>query len=123
MRAVLQRGLWLVAERDGGDGLLGFQCVEPYSPHSRSLAHVGEISTCVAMDVHRRGIGGALCEATFPAARERGYRKLIAAIRADNQPALTFYQEQGFTVIGTAREHVLVGDRYLDEVLTERLLG
>ena len=86
---------------------------------ARSL---GEVSTFVALGSRRAGIGRALTAATLRAARERGFRKVWAPIRADNPAAVAFYRSQGFRVIGTARAHALVRGAYLDEVLAERLL-
>ena len=47
---------------------------------------------------------------------------MARSIRADNPDAIAFYQAQGFTVVGIARRQALVRDRYVDEVLAERLL-
>jgi L-amino acid N-acyltransferase YncA len=77
----------------------------------------------VRLDAVRSGVGRSLCAATFEAARERGFVKLSAMIRADNPGALRFYQSQGFRVLGVAERHALVRGRYIDEVLAERFIA
>ena len=116
-----ERGVYVVATCDDTRRILGIQDIMAASA-TPALAHVGAISTFVALGAHRRGIGRRLCSVTFREARARGFRKLTATIRADNSAALAFYQSQGFAVVGTARAHAFVGDRFVDEVLTEKML-
>jgi len=113
-------GVFHVAvDREDDRRVLGLQSVEPVST-SRSLRHVGNISTFVHLARRGTGIGRHLTRATIDHARPMGFRKLIATIRADNPDALSFYSSQGFETIGTAREHALIRGRYVDEVLAER---
>lgn len=120
IRTFPERGVFHVAVATDTGRILGLQSVEPVSPTTVALQHVGDISTFVALDVHRAGIGQRLTAATLEVVRARGYRKILAMIRADNPQAVAFYQRQGFGMIGTAREHALVQGRYVDEVLMER---
>ncbi len=113
------RGVYNVAVDRQSQMVVGCQDVLRAS-RERALAHVGEISTFVALDLRRRGIGQSLCKATFETARLWGFRKLMAAVRADNPDALAFYRGQGFAIIGTARAHACVRGRYIDEILMER---
>ena len=98
------------------------QDVVPLSAGSPVFGHVGVISTFVALDAQRQGVGRQLSAATFAAARELGFRKLSATIRADNPAALAFYQGLGFRVIGVAQRHALLRGQYVDEVLAEKWL-
>jgi L-amino acid N-acyltransferase YncA len=116
-----ERGVYNVAVCDDSRRVLGIQDVRPASTEE-ALKHVGEISTFVALALRRNGIGRGLSRATFEAAKGRGFRKLMATIRADNPHAVSFYRRQGFTVIGMARSHALVRGTYVDEILTERWL-
>jgi len=102
-----------------GERLLGIQDVLPLP----GADHIGDVSTFISLSAHRGGIGRGLSRATFERARELEYRKLTATIRADNPGAVSFYRSLGFRVIGTALEHARVGERYVDEVLTELLLS
>ncbi len=120
IRQFPQHGIFLVAVRDDGGEVLGMQDVIPMSKGSKVFRHVGEISTFVALEVRGQGIGRRLCQATFGEAKRRGFRKLSAAIRADNPRAVAFYRGQGFRRVGVAREHAFIGGKYVDEVLMER---
>ena len=102
--------------------VVGLQDVLPRSSGSNLFRHVGDISTFVSLAVHRQGIGRRLSKATFQQARQQGFLKLIATIRADNPAAISFYQSLGFRLIGTAQKHAFVGSRYIDEILAERLI-
>ena len=122
MKAIAETGNCLTAAVDPHDQqVLGIQDVRPVSTEP-ALAHVGEISTFVRMTAHRRGVGRRLCNTTLMEAADRGFRKVIATVRADNRGALGFYRRQSFSLIGTARRHALVRGRYADEIMLERLM-
>jgi len=63
-----------------------------------------------------------LFEATFDAARQKGYEKIFTYIRGDNPAALTAYMKYGFRVIGTSARHAKVGGCYIDEIIIEKFL-
>jgi L-amino acid N-acyltransferase YncA len=102
-------------------GILGIQDIVPLAG-GRAFAHIGEISTFVRQDVQGKGIGRALCAATFAAARRNGFEKVMATVRADNARAVAFYRGQGFRLIGTLERHARIRGRDFDEVLLERFL-
>lgn len=116
------RGVFHVASNSDESQLCGLQDVQPVSEHDAAQRHVGAISTFVAMDSQRRGVGRALTESTLSVAAERGYEKLIAWIRADNARAIAFYRAMGFEQVGIARSHLRVAEQGLDAVLMERLI-
>lgn len=117
------RGVWKVAVRRADGRIVGFQVVEPFGPYTRAFDHVATIGTYVDLALRRQGIGTALFEATFAAARGKGYEKLFAFVRADNAGGLAAYRSRGFEVIGTARRHARIDGRYVDEILIERALN
>ena len=122
IRGFPERGVFHVAASAARQEILGLQSVEPLPASTNALKHVGEISTYVSLAARRNGIGRSLSQATFRAAKERGFLKIIALIRADNPPAVAFYGSQGFKVIGTAQKHAFVRGQYIDEVLMERFI-
>jgi L-amino acid N-acyltransferase YncA len=115
-----ESGMFLVAEREDGR-VLGFQNVSPASSEN-AMRHVGIIGTFIAMDAQGQGVGRALAQATFAAARAKGFEKLTAMIRGDNPRAIGFYVSQGFKIVGTLRRHAIVNGQYIDEVITEKML-
>jgi len=114
------RGIFHVAERASDGVIVGFQNVEPFATYSDAFAHVGVIGTYVDPSGHRQGIGRLLFEATRLAAKDRGYEKFFAFVRADNIGALAFYKRIGFEAIGVAKRHAKIKGRYIDEVMIER---
>jgi L-amino acid N-acyltransferase YncA len=56
----------------------------------------------------------------FAVARTKGYEKILAYVRADNQVSLNFHLKLGFCVVGTASRMTRIGGRYIDEVFIEQ---
>ena len=63
-----------------------------------------------------------LFKSTFEVAKQKGYEKLFAYVRSDNERALSAYLKQGFEIVGTAKKHAKVRGKYVDEVLIEKFL-
>lgn len=123
IRAFPEHGVFNAAVCDESGEVLGIQDVQPISMNTGALDHVGQISTFVRLDAHRKGIGRTLSQTTLEQAKRLRFRKLTAAIRADNPYALAFYQSQGFTVIGMAPSGAGAGGHNVDRILTERLIN
>ncbi len=116
IRSFPELGVYLAAICNRSRRVLGIQDVMPV-PASAG-ARVGEISTFVALDSQRQGIGWALCRATFRAVGELNYHTLRATVRADNPLAQAFYTSQGFRPVGSLQggpvERVVM-ERSLDQ--------
>ncbi len=123
IHSVDEKGAFNVAVENASDRVVGFQCLELCSRVEPAHAHVGDIATFVAIDAQRGGIGSRLMLATIESARRRGFAKVMASIRADNDGAVAFYKGRGFEIIGTARRHAFVRGEFLDEILAERWIG
>lgn len=117
-----RRGILKVAVRPADRRVVGVQSLEPFATYTKAFDHVGIIGTFVELGLRRQGIARRLFETTFEEARLAGYEKLFAFVRADNPAALQTYLGQGFSVIGTAKEHAKIDGRYIDEVLIEKSL-
>ena len=103
-------------------GIVGFQGMEPFATYTHAYDHVGVMGTYVDLACRRQGIGSALFEATFEAARRTQYEKLFTYILAHNAAALRAYTRHGFSVVGTARRHAKIKSAYVDAIVVERLL-
>jgi L-amino acid N-acyltransferase YncA len=117
-----ERGIFHVAERENSRELVGFQTIEPFATFTRSFDHVAVVGTFVDLSARRQGIGVRLSEATFDAARRKGFEKIFTYVRADNQASLKFHLRLGFSIIGTAQKHAKLNGEYIDEVLIEKFL-
>jgi L-amino acid N-acyltransferase YncA len=116
------RAIFHVAETPGGDRIVGLQTMEPFAGYTRACDHVGVVATFVDLGYRRQGIGKRLFEATFNAARQKGYEKIFTYVRGDNPAALTAYRKSGFRIVGTAQRHAKMGGRYVDEIIIEMSL-
>ena len=99
--------------------LLGMQDVEPFAPYTRAMDHVGVVGTFVHRDHRRQGVGRRLLERTLRFARQQGYEKLVAYVRASNAGAQAFYRAQGFSPKVVLERQVKIDGRYDDEVWME----
>lgn len=115
-----ERGVFHVAELMPGGRLAAFQSLEPFASYCSAFDHVGVIGTFVDLAERRRGLGAYLAAATFEAAKEKGYEKILTYVRADNPAALGYYAALGFRTIGIAENQVKISDKYVDEVMIEK---
>lgn len=117
-----QRGVFHVAISHHEQKIVGFQSMEPFATYTHAFDHVGVVGTYVALSRRRQGIGKSLFQATFQAARSKGYEKLFTFIRADNEAALATYLNQGFYIVGTAARQAKLSGMYINEIIVERFL-
>ncbi|TCW19034.1 GNAT family N-acetyltransferase [Vibrio crassostreae] len=117
-----ERGVFSVAVNEATSQLLGFQNAEPFATYTKAFDHVGIIGTYVDANSRGQGVAKQLFDYTFKAAKAKGYEKLFAYVRADNERALAVYLKQGFEIVGTAKKHGKIGDQYFDEILIEKFL-
>ncbi len=70
--------------------------IQDILPQSKKFNGIGEISTFIKLNLHNKGIGKELTKTTLSDAKDLGYQKIQAIIRADNPNAISFYQKNGF---------------------------
>jgi len=116
------RGILYVAESRSDGRVVGLQTMEPFAAYTHAFDHVGIIATFVDLGCRRQGIGKRLFEATFEAARQKGYEKIFTYVRGDNPAALVAYTKSGFRIVGTAQRHAKCRGRYVDEIIIEKFL-
>ena len=117
-----EAGIFHVAVDKDEQHIAGFQTIEPFASYTRFFDHVGVIGTYVDLNALRQGVASSLFHATFAAMRQKGYEKVFAYVRGDNPTALSAYQKHGFSVVGTAKKHAKINERYVDEIIIERFL-
>ncbi|MGE0128141.1 MAG: N-acetyltransferase family protein [Blastocatellales bacterium] len=116
------RGVFQVAVRQADQRIIGFQSLEPFATFTHALDHVGVIGTYVDLSLRRQGVAARLFEATFEAARLKGYEKLFTYVRGDNPAALATYLKQGFQIVGRAAKQARINGGYVDEIMIEKFL-
>lgn len=114
-----------VAEADGA--LLGYTMLVAGEPADADVAAAitlrpaVELSKCyVHPDAHGGGIASALMAASVEQARSTGAAGMWLGVNQENARAQAFYGKHGFARIGVKR--FLVGDRYEDDFVFERML-
>lgn len=92
----------LVAERDRKIVGCGTLVSDPlsWSPH------VCEMRVVVSSDVRGAGVGRALMRDCFQLALDRGARKIVAQMTADQKAAISLFEGIGFKAEAMLRDHV-----------------
>jgi ribosomal protein S18 acetylase RimI-like enzyme len=102
-----------------GEGIVGFQSLDLWSPILPAMSHVGQVGTFLLPAWRGRGIGRRLWDATLAFAREAGYRKLVLQVRGSNAGAQAFYRSLGFVECGWLTRQVVIDGVEDDEILME----
>lgn len=84
--------LWLVAT----DGEL----VAGYIGSQSVMGEADMMNVAVHPNYRRKGIGKQLVEALIVSLKEKGVYSLTLEVRASNQPAISLYDQLGFTQVG-----------------------
>jgi L-amino acid N-acyltransferase YncA len=90
----------LVAEADGE--IVGYSSVRRLPGWS---SHVADIVLLVSPKCRRTGVGMALAQATFQAARDLGVSKVIVEMVEEQQAGQAIFEQLGFRVEGTLSKH------------------
>ncbi len=93
--------LCLVAE--AGDKILGFALGTTVDKHNSPWKYGYLVWLGVRGNTQQSGVGGGLFKEIKRRMREQGVRMIFIDTSADNQPAVRFFQKQGFNNI---QEHV-----------------
>lgn len=113
--AELEKGIYLVAERDGK--IVGHAFLEPL--HLQSICHVAQLSIGVHHGWQKKGIGTALMEELIAWAKQSmTIEKIELNVRASNSRAIALYKKMGFGEEGRLKRRIKVNkNHYIDDVL------
>jgi ribosomal protein S18 acetylase RimI-like enzyme len=93
--------LCLVAE--AGERILGFVLGTTVTKHNSPWKYGYLVWVGVRKNIQQGGVGSALFKEIKRRMKEQGVRMIIIDTSADNQPAIRFFQKQGF---GDIQEHL-----------------
>ena len=112
---------WLVAEADGA--VLGYAYAAQFRDRA-AYARTCENSVYVAAAAHHRGIGKALLTALFAAARDAGFREMIAVIGdgSGNIASRRLHAACGFRDVGMLTNVGCKFGRWLDVAYMQKTL-
>ncbi len=116
------RGGLHVAEVPPAGTIVAAQVFAPYAAGMGAHDHVAVMGTWVRADWRRRGLGRALAERSFAAARASGFTRVFTDLRADNLDSLAYHLALGFSVAGCGRGLAVIGGRAHDVLFIEREL-
>jgi phosphinothricin acetyltransferase len=112
---------WLVAEADGA--VLGYAYAAQFRDRA-AYAQTCENSVYVAASAHRRGVGKALLAALADAARDAGFREMIAVIGdgSGNIASRRLHAACGFRDVGLLTNVGRKFGRWLDVAYMQKTL-
>lgn len=94
---------WYTVAEDESGQLAGYAGL-------REVDGTADIQTIAVVPVHqRRGLGTTLLDALIDEARRRRARDVLLDVRADNDPAISFYKRHGFERIARRRGYYAAG--------------
>ncbi len=113
----------LVAEADGE--AVGFASYGEFRDVKKwpGYRFTAELTIHVAESHHGQGVGRALMEQLFDAAREAGLHVLVAGVDAENEQSILFHKAMGFTEVARMPELGWKFDRWLDLVMLQRVVS
>ena len=101
--------------------LVGWSSLNPWSSRA-AYRFTAETSFYVAPEFQGRGIGRALKEQTIEAARQNGFRTLLARVVEESHASLHLNRSLGFEDVGTMQRVGYKFDRWLNVVLLQLML-
>jgi L-amino acid N-acyltransferase YncA len=104
--------VWHLAEDEGGQ-VLGFQY---FDPHSDAPEEAVDIATFVRLGATGLGVGSKLFTQTAKVAKDLGYSRIEAIIRADNEGGLAYYQSRSFETIKVIHDAELADGTRVDKI-------
>ena len=110
-----------VVALDGDGDVLGFGSLGVYRARPAYSTTV-EDSVYVRRDQHRRGVGRAVLTELVRLATVHGFHAVIGRIVGGHEASIGLHEACGFEVVGVEREVGRKFGRWLDVVVTERLL-
>ncbi|NWG18870.1 MAG: GNAT family N-acetyltransferase [Chloroflexi bacterium] len=91
----------IVAVTESGE-IVGYSAVRRLPGWS---SHVGDIQLMVRADYRRCGLGTAMAQAIFEAARDLGVAKVIVEVMQEQTGGIAIFERLGFCVEGTFSDH------------------
>ena len=109
----------IVAERDGA--IVGWGSLNAFNPRP-AYDHVTEFSVYVARSARSSGVGSRLLEELIAIAGDIGYHKMVLAAFVWNTAGMALYERKGFRRVGVYREQGMLGGKWVDTIVMEKLL-
>jgi len=90
--------------------VVGYCYLAEYRPGRQALESTAEISYFIDFEYHRKGIGIELAQHTIHAAKELGYKNLLAILLSCNSGSIALIKKCGFELWGTLPNIVYIDD-------------
>ena len=109
----------IVAEADGQ--VIGWGSLNPFSAR-QAYQYVADFSVYVERSWRAKRVGRRLLERLIELAKSLGYHKMMLSAFPFNESGVALYERMGFVKVGICREMGLLGGRWVDTVIMEKLL-
>lgn len=102
------------------DDVVGWAHLE--APELEKLSHAAELTVGVLEEYRRHGIGSRLLHRSLEWAATHGYQKVYNSVPATNPEAGAFLEEHGFETEAIRRDHYLIDDEFVAELMLAKTL-
>lgn len=108
------RSNFLVAIID--DKIAGVLSYSPYYPFDQGN-HVGTFGLVVHPNFTKKGVGKGLITHFISLAPELGFKKIAMHVTGGNQPALSLYENLGFSLEACLKRNLYIKGKYQDALI------
>lgn len=92
------------------------------APELDKLRHIAELTVGVRGPYRQHGIGSRLLERAMAWAHDAGYQKVYQSVPATNETAIDLLEDHSWETEAVRKDHYLIGDEFVDEVMMARKL-
>ncbi|GAA0227531.1 GNAT family N-acetyltransferase [Haladaptatus pallidirubidus] len=92
------------------------------APELDKLRHTAELTVGVREPYRKHGIGSRLLERAMAWANDAGYQKVYQSLPGTNETAIDLLEDFSWETEAVRKDHYLVGDEFVDEVMMARKL-
>ena len=86
------------------------------------FSHVGDMGIAIKKEYWGKRIGTKLFERAIKEAKIRRFKKLTYCVFEPNKRSINLVKEFGFRLAGRLKKQVMIGNKYYDELIFEKIL-
>jgi phosphinothricin acetyltransferase len=109
----------IVAEADGA--VVGWSSLNEFNPRP-AYRFVADLSVYIRREWRGRGVGSRLLGAIIERGAALGYHKIVLSAFPFNPAGMRLYERFGFRTVGIYKEMGLVGGKWTDTIVMEKIL-
>ena len=102
------------------DEIVGFMGVSRSS--MAKVKHIADFAIGVLSDYRRKGVASRLLSFAENWLKGKGVKRLEMTVIAENEPAIAFYEKNGYEHEGERRKSISMGGKFYDELYMAKII-